>query len=281
MSKGTTKITTEDIYSLLKEVNTNLTAKIGKVEEEIKSIKTTVEVEISDIKQELNIFEKVNKDLHNNIEEIQRKLKANNIVVYGLEEKYDENQKNLIEEFLNLVNNVLIVKLTTTDINNIFRLGRNRDNTRPVLVSLVSYIKKVEILSNCIKLKGKKIYVSEDLTEKGIQERKILVAGLIRARRNNKTAKIKGNKLVVDGEKYTVEEVEIQNQNCVGDYQISESEEVSSQSDMPLTEEPDVEAQCSNNTRDNEKNEASFPDIQKSGSHPPKRMGNRLQNKRC
>ncbi|KAG5881091.1 hypothetical protein JTB14_011428 [Gonioctena quinquepunctata] len=87
-------------------------------------------------------------------------------------------------------------------------LGKKAGHNRPILISLSSQIRRQEILRNARKLKGTKIVITEDLTNGELEERKILLGALKEAKSNNKTAFLKRYKLIVEGESYTVADIE-------------------------------------------------------------------------
>ncbi|KAG5886677.1 hypothetical protein JTB14_014713 [Gonioctena quinquepunctata] len=152
------KKTIGDVYALIQQVNANIEKQIEKLDNEVKSIKTVVELELSETRNKVHAVENEN---------------------FGLK-----------------------IRLETVE-----RLGMNKTRTRPILVSFVSQIERQEILWNSQKLKGSRIYIAEDLIEKDQQERKILVDNLKEARTRNKSATIKGGKLIIEGNVHTAEDL--------------------------------------------------------------------------
>ncbi|CAG9759995.1 unnamed protein product [Ceutorhynchus assimilis] len=103
----------------------------------------------------------------------------------------------------------------TSDIDNVCVFGKSRH----ILVKLTSFLKSREILTNCKKLKGTGVSISEDLSKEEREENKILRKHLKEAKEQKLNAYIKNNQLVVNGQAYTAEELqkeeetEIQNLN--------------------------------------------------------------------
>ncbi|KAG5862712.1 hypothetical protein JTB14_014975 [Gonioctena quinquepunctata] len=201
-----TEVSIKDVYLLLKGVNENLSKRIEVLEATTRSLTTVLQEEVETIRNKVEILEKKNISLKNQLSKFEKQLKLNNLVIYGIEENQNENQEILINKFSELATTKLELKITRTEINNIFRLGKKAGHNRPILISLSSQIKRQEILRNARKLKGTKIVITEENGE--LEERKILLGALKEAKSNNKTAFLKRNKLIVEGESYTVADIE-------------------------------------------------------------------------
>ncbi|CAH1106422.1 unnamed protein product [Psylliodes chrysocephalus] len=201
------EISTGDIYLLLQTINDNITRKIEEVQQEVKTIKEVIHQEVESVKQNVISLKKENTELKNKLKLSERKLKINNLIIYGLPEEEEENQYFLINAILNLTNNTLKVSLHTGEINNIYRIGKKNSNSRPVLLSLISYLKKKEILNNCTNLRGTSIKIVKDLIEEDRKEKRILLENLKIARNGNKKTYIKGLKLFIGEVPYTAREL--------------------------------------------------------------------------
>ncbi|CAG9820757.1 unnamed protein product [Phaedon cochleariae] len=211
MSEKKPKVTIDDIYELLKEVNNNLTTKIEKIDQDLKTISAKVSQEIEETKDKVTTLETENSELKRRIEETERKLKSNNLIVYGIKEDNLETTASLVDEIEKIIKEKLELNLNSSEITNTYRIGKDKGKKRPILVTINSQMRKREILKNCYKLKGTNIYISEDLIGKDLEERKILVNYMKEARKNNKQASIRGNKLLVDGNLYSIQELEDNN----------------------------------------------------------------------
>ncbi|KAG5887110.1 hypothetical protein JTB14_000743 [Gonioctena quinquepunctata] len=188
-----TEVSINDVYLLLKGVNENLSKRIEVLEATTRSLTTVLQEEVETIRNKVEILEKENISLKNQLSKFEKQQKLNNLVIYGIEENQNENQEILINKFS---------ELATT------KLGKKAGHNRPILISLSSQIRRQEILRNARKLKGTKIVITEDLTNGELEERKILLGALKEAKSNNKTAFLKRNKLIVEGESYTVADIE-------------------------------------------------------------------------
>ena len=102
------------------------------------------------------------------IQELQEKLekhtRINNIIVYGLEENEKENWVTREGHLLKLAEKLDLPKF---DYDNCYRIGKKsttQGHPRPLLVKLVRFREKMTILNARKKLKGTKIFISEDKT---------------------------------------------------------------------------------------------------------------------
>lgn len=154
---------------------------------------------------------------------LERKVRKNNIVVFGL----DIEDSKLIEETISTLNKHLGLNITANDINNIYKIGKSKQP--PIVVEFISFLKKLEIFKNPEKLKalkGTNLAISNDLCEQDRENNKILLKHLKIARSENKPARIRGSKIEISNVLYTVKELE----DCSDtefyetDDQVSESE---------------------------------------------------------
>lgn len=88
------------------------------------------------------------------------------------------------------------VTIDNNDIQNIYRVGNKREGAeRPLLITLSSYWKKVEILKSKKNLKD--VYISEDYPKIVLEKRKLLQKQVKEEREKGNFAYIKYDKLIV------------------------------------------------------------------------------------
>lgn len=191
---------TEEAYKkllhYLNEANSKQTVEITK---QINEVKEIVQKQI----QKVNDTEKKFKELEIKYEKLEKSLRKNNIIIFGLRVPDSET---LLEHTLQLFNERLGLDLHENDINDIYLIGKQKVE-KPVIVKLVSYLKKVAILRNAKKLKGSKIFISEELNLEEREGRKILVQHLKQAKERATNAYIKGDKLYINGNSYTAQQL--------------------------------------------------------------------------
>lgn len=209
MSVEKKQISTADIYNLLNAVNQNLTQKIDNIEKELKQCSKIYEEKVAELEGKVDKLEQENTKLKQKIGIIERRLRQNNIIIHGIPEIEQETTSLISEKIITVFEDNIGIVIDSTDISNIYRLGANKDKKRPLLLTLSSQIKRSEVFRNCKKLKGSGISITEDLDEESLKERRILVKHLREARQANKFAKLKGNKLYIEGILYTAEQLEV------------------------------------------------------------------------
>lgn len=192
------------------EINFNkLVEEIRLTRTELKNIieacETRVLLKLETLNEKVKKLERENELLKHNFEIIERDAKQNNLLIYGLKLE----QYNTTENICHTLQNTLEINITASDINNYYML--NIPNN-PLKISLISGLKKKEILKNCRKLKGTDIIIRQDLTYKQRQDHKILRDHLKQARENKEIKSfIRGNNLYIGEKKYTVETLKNKN----------------------------------------------------------------------
>ncbi|KAJ8949944.1 hypothetical protein NQ317_011059 [Molorchus minor] len=142
---------------------------------------------------------------------------------------------------------------------NAFRLGKSSNEKRPVVLQILSYTAKLDILKNRAKLKGTGIFVNEDLIKEDRENRQILVKKLKEARTNNKEARIKGKNIIIDGISYNSKQLqnELDNENSQtnGYYSPPTPRQINSEPATPTT------SQFQNYNKENSDEDAEDQDV--------------------
>lgn len=163
--------------------------------------------ELKDIKlaqnEKIKKLEKTLINLENKYLSLERRIRKNNIIIFGL--KIDK--QNLIEETIAILNSLLGISLNKTEVINCYVIGKY-ESKQGILLELSTYFKKLEIYQNVTKLKGKSITIVNDLCDEDQATNRILRKYLKIAKQNNKQARIRGNTLEIESKFYTVEELE-------------------------------------------------------------------------
>lgn len=190
--------------------NENILEEIIRSKQELKALVEAIEVrltlKIEDLNRRTNRLEIQNEHIINKIENLERKSKENNIIIFGLNTEPGEITVDYIrKEIKKLVD----VNIAESDLNNFYPLGKT--NNPPIKIELTSFLKKATILKNARKLRGTRISIASDLTIKQRHENNILRKHLNLAKGNKENnCYIRGNRLHVDGKIYTAEELENQ-----------------------------------------------------------------------
>jgi len=95
-------------------------------------------------------------------DDLEQYARRNNVRVFGVPEKDNEDTDNMV---LSIFNDQLGVPIGKDDIDRSHRVGvRSEDRPRAIIVKFVSYRRRAEVFSQKKKLKGSGVVVCEDLT---------------------------------------------------------------------------------------------------------------------
>nr|CAH7733636.1 unnamed protein product [Callosobruchus chinensis] len=214
---GSDNIPKEELIDILKQIsarteNIEKTLFLNKEElkDEIKNIKTEITEELDRLRNENEQIKKENQLLQLRLAAVERKQKKYNLIFYGVKES--ETKLEETKSVLNIISGNFELECSYSDLRDVYRIGNKQsDKTRPLVIEFVNYQLKFEILANSKKLKGTSIYVQNDYIQEDYKNRKLLIENLKLARSNNLKATIRNNRLVVEGEEFTVAELEKRN----------------------------------------------------------------------
>lgn len=136
--------------------------------------------------------------------DLERRSRKNNVIVLGLTVNAQVNVTSLVLEKLS---NLLEINITESDLSDVFPL--NNSSNPPIKLEFVSHRTKDLIFENVSKLKGTNIAIRHDMCYEDRLDNKVLVKHLKAAREKQLTAKIKGNKLIINGDPYTAKQLKV------------------------------------------------------------------------
>ncbi|XP_063391140.1 uncharacterized protein LOC134676671 [Cydia fagiglandana] len=192
--KAEMKIQTE---TLTKTITDNLSTTI---EEKLKPIiqdNKELKVEVGRLKTKVHILEK--------------EVKKNNFILHKVcesETSTNDLLKLVVETLNKLSENANTEEWDIWEICKVTRLGKKRDEPRPILVTVTLTWRKMEVLKNNKQFHNN-IYATEDYPKEILIKRKELKEQLIQEREKGKKAYIRYDKLIVEdntGEKETPNE---------------------------------------------------------------------------
>ncbi|KAG5886143.1 hypothetical protein JTB14_011389 [Gonioctena quinquepunctata] len=105
------------------------------------------------------------------------------------------------------LNSALQENIVQSEIGDIYTIGDNNNQKSIVIIKFISYLRKYSLFSNLENIKGTGIAITNDLGFEDRKHKKYLKKHLNKAREQHLEAKIKGNKLIINGGKYTVEKL--------------------------------------------------------------------------
>lgn len=143
------------------------------------------------------------------IDNLENALRANNMIIYGVQEEYAENGEELEEKVISLFREKINVSISTQDISEAHRIGRGSGNTsRPILVKCIAAKKKREIFEKKTQLRGTDIFVNHDLAKGTYQKQQVIRGYVKRLKERGMEARIRGNNVYVDGKECRVSDIE-------------------------------------------------------------------------
>ncbi|KAH9359803.1 hypothetical protein HPB48_015816 [Haemaphysalis longicornis] len=130
-------------------------------------------------------------------DELENRLRKNNLVIYGLPETLTETADGLLKSVVDLISVKLAVKCD--DIERCHRLGAAKGRKpRPVIIKLLDYRTKLSILTNARKLKGTPVYINEDYSARVRLARRALWQNSEDLRKDAAKYKLKRDTLMID-----------------------------------------------------------------------------------
>lgn len=183
--------------------NSQLLEEIKKLRNFVEASEVRILMQIeTKLTEKIITLEKENSILQEKVEILERQNKRNNIIIFGIKSSVpDISTRNICDK----LNNLLNLKLTVDQINNIYCLGNSPQ--APVKVEFISTNTKLQVLKNCSNLKGTNIIISHDLTTSQRETNNILRRHLKRVKSSANRCYIKGDKLLIDNEILSAEDV--------------------------------------------------------------------------
>lgn len=194
------------LKNLFANLNTTINEKTSEIRKELKEqiaeLKREALFTASEFERKIKELEIKNREQHQNIIFLERKVRKNNVVIYGI----NTDEPDLVTRVLEIIKK-LDINIGASDLNDVYFVKKQKDKPNPVIVEFLSYQKKILVLKNAFKLKGKNIYISRDQCYEDREKNKILLYHQKQARAKGESAYIRGEKLFIGNEPYTIEEL--------------------------------------------------------------------------
>lgn len=164
-----------------------------------KEIVAQLDEKLVPLTREIQELKSENEILKEKIYYLEKHKRANNIILYGLNES-ENSIKTLIQLVKNKFKDDLNILVEDRDINTIYRIGKidkqKEEAGRPILISFVNNWKKSEIMKNKNKLNNN-VYASEDYPKDVLNRRRELLPKLEEERKKGNYAIINYDRLIV------------------------------------------------------------------------------------
>lgn len=154
------------------------------------------------LKTNIQKIENNQQNLEERCKKLEKNLRKNNILIFGLNKP---DSIPLPKYVIDNLSQLLDIDINERDINNLYQLRNVKIPT--IKVEFVTYLKKLSVLKNCYKLKGKQIFIAHDLSPEEREDHKILTAHKKLAKSKELNVKIIRNTLKINDEIYTVDQL--------------------------------------------------------------------------
>lgn len=205
--------------AVLEEINKKLD-KIDEREERMERKIDIINVELNKIKKENEQLKRNNQKLMVKIEqqemrmeEMEKEMRKKNIIIHGVEEIKEESELQLKERMRLVLRDIDIPIVIEEELTDIRRVGKPQAGikTRPILIELKNWTKKLEILKAASKLRGTKIYIEQDYSKATQGIRRELREHMKTIRQKGHHAIIRNNNLIINGDEYTLQQLKTVN----------------------------------------------------------------------
>lgn len=189
----------KDIVKILQVIQEDL----SKQKQNMKLMEQNIKDSINNnIDEKFNLIEAKTKQLEIKIDQqqktinyLEKQVRRKNVIFFGIDEK-EKGYDNLLSIILDIINNNLEINCQKWEIENVNRIGKYTGKARPVVVTLTTTLKKIEILKKGKKLSNTNIYLKEDFPPSVLQKRKELQEELERERQAGKRVVLRYDKIV-------------------------------------------------------------------------------------
>jgi hypothetical protein len=195
------KKTMEDGFTGMQHEFSSFKAEIKKAVDD--SAKATNE-RVDNLENELKKKDEAIIELRRDLESQKRK---NNLILFNLPET-EKSTEELMRVVIEVFHKCSEGSFNETDFNDIFRIGKYRNSSSPVLVSFVSRMKAQIVISSKQRFKEEKLSISRDYPKTIIEERKRLQPMITHLNQSGKKAYLIEDQAYVDGQKLSKEVVE-------------------------------------------------------------------------
>lgn len=201
MAEGS--ITNFDLLAAIQKSGENLQSQIKELKAAFETNKIANDEEIINLKTKIQEHD-------NQFLRYEMEARKRNIIIHGIKET-ERNRKELEDIIISLFNEVIKTDIKITEIDAIFRLGSKKDkDIRPVIVKFLSQRRVWDVLQNRKFLKGKNIFINEDLPKPIVEKRKELYPLMKELRDKGETAYMKYDKLISNGKIINPAEIELE-----------------------------------------------------------------------
>jgi hypothetical protein len=175
--------------------------------DEISVVFEEIKQEVIILKKRCEKLEEEKEDLYRRVDRLEGYSRRSNLVFHNVEEEEEEDWSRTENIISDILKHRLEMANQEITIERAHRMGRKGVKPRPIIVKFNKYKDKIKILDQSKKLKGSRIGISEDYTERVREIRAKLKEFLVIARSEGRYAVLRFDKLVIDGRYYTLRDL--------------------------------------------------------------------------
>ncbi|KOB77536.1 Endonuclease-reverse transcriptase [Operophtera brumata] len=162
---------------MLQSIQGDLAKQKQDMKDMAKNIKEAINTNIDEIfcRIELKTIELENKieRQQNTIDFLEKQVRKKNVVFFGVDET-EQNYEELLEIMLNIINCTMKISCQKWEVETVTRIGKKFYKTRPVVVTISTKSRKIELFRKKKTLENSGIYIKEDYPPNVLQKRKEL-----------------------------------------------------------------------------------------------------------
>lgn len=189
----------EEVMKVLQSIQHDLAQQkqdMKDMEENIKkAINQNIDEKFNHIEMKTSQLEQKIEDQQKTIDFLDRQMRKKNIIFFGVPES-EKNYEDLLEIILDIINKKMDIKCLKWEIETVLRLGKKNDKLRPVLITISTTSRKLQLLKNMKKLENTGMYIKEDYTPAVLQKRKELQGEFQRRRSAGENVILRQDKIV-------------------------------------------------------------------------------------
>lgn len=169
---------------------------IKNMEENIKeAINKNIDEKFNRIEIKTNMLENKIEQQQKQIDFIDRQFRKKNLLFFGVEER-ERHYEDLLNLILDIINTKMEVQCQKWEIETVIRRGKKNGQIRPVVVTITTTSRKIELLRKKKALQSTNIYIKEDYSPAVLQKRKELQEECNREWESGKKVAIHYDKIV-------------------------------------------------------------------------------------
>lgn len=180
------------------------------MEENLKNKIESLEDQSQKLTAQLTIFKNESEQQKSKILFLDKQVRRRNLILYGLSEPTGESPIALREMVFELINSHMRLNTLRYEFDAIYRIGikKRSGRPRPVMIRMISEIKKSVILRMSRALKRYKLFLTEDYNRDVLEKRRMLRPLVRRLRQTSRNVVLHRDKIYVNGKLYNESKIQ-------------------------------------------------------------------------